>query len=166
MSLTKGHNLSWFDITLYNMWLWDLGMFLKIGTIKIPCFQITMNQWISFTYYWGSSLSFTHTLRVGKNPGWWTLFRVFSAVERKTVRKIRQPGEYIQMKFIRHRDYFISHYKDPYETTSKIECQQGFERCSYQCFMFWYVYCQINGFFLVYCFPRVLTFHWESNLLN
>ena len=25
----------------------------------------------------------------------------------------------------------ISHYKDPYQPTSRMECQQGFERCSF-----------------------------------
>ena len=28
-------------------------------------------------------------------------------------------------------DYFISHCKDPYQPTSIMECQQGFERCSH-----------------------------------
>ena len=27
----------------------------------------------------------------------------------------------------------ISHYKDPYQPTSIMECQQGFERCSLEC---------------------------------
>ena len=29
-----------------------------------------------------------------------------------------------------YRDYFISHYKDPYKPTSTMECHQRFDRCS------------------------------------
>ena len=40
----------------------------------------------------------------------------------------RWVGFFLRMKYgtLLYRDYFISHYKDPYEPTSTLECHEGF----------------------------------------
>ena len=51
----------------------------------------------------------------------------------------------------------ISHYKDPYQPTSIMECQQGFERCSYE---FWIILMVFQNVMVFQCSYQ--TERWRS----